>query len=232
MVACAGSHSNGSLWAEQNLEAERAMFQLGDAQRAQDAQAFQLALADQTLAAEQQRISTDVQTCPGPRDTFAPSRGDALRDTVRIRAQADAARLQALANVALADWYSRRASATGNAAYCDRARAALSGSTPSMPTQDLLATIPVSTVTRNPAAAPASVDGASLSNYALGYLDAVSGAAPLPQYLALSYGGLLVDAQPQTDAETAVCMVDAQAAGYPEWEPDALYVALRGGAWP
>ena len=60
-----------------------------------------------------------------------------------------------------------------------------------------------------------------------GYLDAVSGAAPLPQYLALSYGGLLVDAQPQTDAETAASMVDVQAAGYPEWEPDALYAALR-----
>ena len=53
--------------------------------------------------------------------------------------------------------------------------------------------------------------------------------APLPQYLAWVYGGtLLTEAQP-VDAETAAAGVDAQAPAYPEWEPDALYAALRGG---
>ena len=231
-VGCAAPHSNGSVWAEQNLEAERTMFQLGDAQRAQNAQAFQLGLADETLGNEQRRITRDLQTCPGPYEPFAPSHGDTLRDTVRIRAQGDAARLQAVANVAVADWFSRRASATGNASYCQRAQSALDDSTPTPSAANLLANVPAATVSRNPAATPSGEDNGTLSNYALGYLDAVSGAAPLPQYLALTYGGMLVNAQPQTDAETAVRLVDDQAAAYPQWEPDALYVALRGGAWP
>src|SRR5215831_2765859 len=67
----------------------------------------------------------------------------------------------------------------------------------------------------------------TLSGYALGSVDSVSAAAPLPQYLALVYGGFL-QTQAALDTETAADLVDRQAPAYPEWEPDALYAALRG----
>jgi hypothetical protein len=72
-----------------------------------------------------------------------------------------------------------------------------------------------------------------VSNYALGYLDTVQAPSPLPQYLAAVYGGSL-QALPYAplDAETAQTAVDRAAPAYPQWEPDALYAALRGGAWP
>jgi hypothetical protein len=231
-VGCVGEGSNGAVWAARNLDAERAMFQLGDARRAQMAQSFELGLADETLGAEQQRVQALLQGCPGQRSAFAPSRGNTLRDSVRIRAQGDPARIQAVADVALADWFSRRASATGNAAYCAQAQAALNGTAQTPPPTNLLANIPAATVARDPNAKPVPIDGGTLSNYALGYLDAVSGAAPLPQYLAVVYGGSLRNAQPTTDADSAARLVDVQAAAYPQWEPDALYAALRGGSWP
>ncbi len=232
-LGCVGPHSNGAVWAVQNLDAERAMFQLGDTRRAQLARDFQLGLADDTLGSEQQRVQADLEACPGPeRSAFAPSRRDTLRDSVRIRAESDAQRLQSLANVALADWYIRSASATGDASFCDRARAALNGSAAPPQQQALLARVPTTTVARDPSAEPVQAEAGSLSNYALGYLDAVTGAAPLPQYLALTYGGALLNAQPTMDAQTAAGMVDAQAAAYPQWEPDALYAAVRGGDWP
>ena len=75
-VACAGPHSTGALWAQQNLEQERTMFQLSDAQRTSVAQAFELSLADQSLQGEQARITAELQNCPGPRQPLAISPGE------------------------------------------------------------------------------------------------------------------------------------------------------------
>jgi hypothetical protein len=71
----------------------------------------------------------------------------------------------------------------------------------------------------------------ALSNYALGYVETLQAAAPLPQYLALVYGGSVVDSGDSAgmDSESAAMLVDEQAGAYPEWEPDALYAALTGG---
>jgi hypothetical protein len=80
--------------------------------------------------------------------------------------------------------------------------------------------------------------GLALSRYALGYADAVRAPAPLPQYLAAVYGGVLVnvDAPPALnvwvpslagDTRTPEGLVDLLAQVYPRWEPDAVYVALR-----
>jgi len=230
-VACAGPHSTGALWAQQNLEHERAMFQLSDAQRAGIAEAYELTLADESLRSERQRITTEIQNCPGPPQTLGVSPGDAQRDTVRIRAQSDPARLAEVAHLALADWYARRAGMTGNGQFCERARSALSGALAPEAAGDLLSNLPTATVTRDPRTPvpPLTTEPPimTLSGYALGSVDSVSAAAPLPQYLALVYGGFL-QTQAALDTETAADLVDRQAPAYPEWEPDALYAALRG----
>jgi hypothetical protein len=70
----------------------------------------------------------------------------------------------------------------------------------------------------------------AVSEYALGYTDTVRAAAPLPQYLAFVYGGYVSEGhERQLDVDTAARLVDRDAAAYPQWEPDALYAALRGG---
>ena len=64
--------------------------------------------------------------------------------------------------------------------------------------------------------------------------------APLPQYLAAVYGGVLIDvdnppalnihvAGPDEQAGTPEAAVDLLAPAYPQWEPDAIYAALRPG---
>jgi hypothetical protein len=73
----------------------------------------------------------------------------------------------------------------------------------------------------------------ALSKYAMGYVDTVHAAAPLPQYIALVYGGVLLlprDSPPGLDEATAATMVDHEATAFRDWEPDALYAALRGTA--
>jgi hypothetical protein len=253
-AACAGPHSTGALWAQQNLDQERAMFQLSDAQRSGIAEAYELRLADETLRAERQRITTELQTCPGTRQVLSVSPGDAVRDTVRLQAQSDPARLAEVTELALADWYVRRSGATGNATFCERARSALDGNpapdaggnrAPDA-AGDLLSDMPPATVTRDPGSPTPALTSdppmLTLSEYALGSVDSVYAAAPLPQYLALVYGGFLqlqlqLQLQPEVqaagaavaDAETAADLVDRQAPAYPDWEPDALYAALRGG---
>jgi hypothetical protein len=110
----------GGLWAEQNLELEAAMFRLTDAQRAEQAHAFEVALADETLAMEQARVRNELQTCPGSvRQPLALSAGDQTRDTIRIRVYDDPSRIAAVGRVALADWRLRRARATGDQQYCE-----------------------------------------------------------------------------------------------------------------
>jgi hypothetical protein len=232
-VGCAGPHSSGALWAQQNLDAERATFRLGDQKRAELAQQFELSVVDERLNSEFQRIQSDLQVCPGPRAAFTPSRGDTVRDGVRIHVLSDGPRLTKLSDVALADWFVRRANATGDTGFCARAQQTLEAGQIAKPAiqRDLLDGIPAATVLRYPTAAPTPDPTAALSNYALGYTDSVTAPAPLPQYLALIYGGD-VNAQAETDAETAATRVDAEAMAYPEWEPDALYAALRGGKWP
>jgi hypothetical protein len=79
----------------------------------------------------------------------------------------------------------------------------------------------------------------AVSNYALGYVDTIRARAPLPQYLAAVYGGVLVDVDtpprlniwvpsPTENAGTREGAVDVLAPLYPQWEPDAIYAALRG----
>src|SRR5215469_18361331 len=87
--ACTGPHSSGALWAMQNVDKERVEFQVSDAQRAERQRAFQLGLADEALAAEQQRITLELRTCPGAPTKLALSPGDTVRDTIRLRAGED-----------------------------------------------------------------------------------------------------------------------------------------------
>jgi hypothetical protein len=234
VVGCAGPHSTGALWAQQDVEQETAMFKLGDAQRAAQARAFELALADRDLAAEQARIDTALADCPGSaRTPLALSSGDRVRDTIRLRAEGDATRLGSVAQIALADWRLRRAQATGEPGWCDAARQALNSPIPEADKPDLLTELGDATVSRDPqGTAPVAdsnwSDNVTLSNYALGFVDTVVAASPLPQYLAAVYGGTLVrkPAPPDTGGRSPQAIVDDLAPSYPGWEPDALYAAL------
>lgn len=209
------------------------MYQLSDAQRAGIAQAFELSLADESLQAERARITARQQNCPGPPQPLAVSPGDRVRDGIRVQSQADPTRLAEVAQLALADWYTRRASATGDAQWCARAQSALS-STPTSgadASADLLSSVPPATVSRdqNDPTPPLATDQplVTLSAYALGAVDSVYAPAPLPQYLAAVYGGFL-SSEPVLDEEAAADLVDREAPIYADWEPDALYAALRG----
>ncbi|HEV7664913.1 MAG TPA: hypothetical protein VGQ62_15390, partial [Chloroflexota bacterium] len=144
----------------------------------------------------------------------------------------------ALAQVALADWYVRRAAASGDVGQCQRGRAALGGPPQAEPSAaTLLAELGPATVSRdasagNPArVAPPPSDALTLLDlYASGYLDVVTATAPLPQYLAAVYGGSLSagpTSVPNGQGRSAEQLVDDLAQVYPQWEPDALYEALR-----
>jgi hypothetical protein len=249
LAGCAGPHSTGGLWAQQNLEREAALFRLSEAQRAQAATGFELSLADEALTAERSRVEAALRDCPGERRPLALSSGDTVRDSVRLRAQADAPRLTALAQIAQADWRVRRGQATGDAHFCDAARAALTTppasaltgppapalTGPPAPARrtSVLDGLGEATVTRDarqPAPAPESHGEplVELSLYATQSVDSVRAAAPLPQYLAAVYGGQLMLTNPRPDLawESPETAVDDLAPAYPEWEPDALYAAL------
>src|SRR5438046_7712581 len=86
-TACAGPNSTGALWSQQNLDQERELFRMSEAQRLEQAHAVELALADEQLASERQRIEIQLQACRGPRQPLAISAGDRVRDSVRIRAR-------------------------------------------------------------------------------------------------------------------------------------------------
>ena len=233
LVGCAGPHSTGALWAQQNLEQEAAFFRLSDAQRADQAQAFELSLADEVLRAERARVTAALQDCPGERRPLTISTGDVTRDTIRLRAQGDALRKGSVAQIALADWYTRRGRATGEASLCERARTALTSPPPAAPDADLLATVGEATVTRDNGAAnqPALDTGdplVALSLYATQAVDSVRAAAPLPHYLAAVYGGQIVEraVSPDLGRQPPEVLVDDLAPAYPDWEPDALYAVL------
>ena len=88
----------------------------------------------------------------------------------------------------------------------------------------------MATVTRDPRTSiPPQEDGqiaTSVSKYALGVIDTLRAPSPLPQYLALVYGGEIENRTVSAPSDTAAERVDEFAAAYPEWEPDALYAAL------
>jgi hypothetical protein len=237
-TACVGPHSSGSLWSQQFFEQERPLFAMTQPQLRMRAQAFELGLADEALAAESERIQAALRVCPDPLQAAHVSPADTVRDGIRVRAEGDPSRLGQVGQLALADWYMRRASTSGDARFCDQARMALTGTPASSASGDLLAGLPAATVSRDDrqstTALPPSSETpiATLSKYALGSVDAVHAAAPLPQYLAVAYGGFVsmpADSPPPLDAESAAALVDRQAPAYPDWEPDALYAALRGG---
>jgi hypothetical protein len=98
---------------------------------------------------------------------------------------------------------------------------------------DVLTGLGAATVSRDTsdgmAADPAWPASAVLSSYALGYVDTVQAMTPLPQYLAAVYGGVVLGAftAPALNGETPESLVDRLAPAYPEWEPDALYAALK-----
>jgi hypothetical protein len=234
LVGCAGPHSTGALWAQQNLEQEAALFRLSDAQRADQAHGFGLGLADEGLRAERARLEAGLQACPdGAREPLTLSAADRVRDAIRVRAAGDSARLTMVAQMALADWRLRRARATGESRLCDLARAALAAPPPSSePGQGLLERLGPAVVARSPRAT-AQVSGGDalvdLSLYASGWTDLVRAPSPLPQYLAAVYGGQLIERPSiaNLNGQSAEDVVDSIAPNYPEWEPDAIYAALR-----
>jgi hypothetical protein len=254
-VGCVGPHSTGALWAQQSLEQELVIGRQTEAERMAQMHAYELTLADEALAAERTRLSTAVQDCPGssPR-TMELSPGDRTRDAIRPRIGDDGPRQAAVAQLALADWRLRRAQATGAAHFCADARQALaaaaSADAPATDTSvrgqptatDALAGLGAATVTRDPRNSEVAADLAArevaLSNYALGYADTVRARTPLPQYLAAVYGGVLLDVDsppslniwmpgPTENPFTAEAAVDLLAPLYPQWEPDALFLALQ-----
>jgi hypothetical protein len=212
-----------------------ALFRLSEAQRAANARAFELTLGAEAMAGERARMLNGLADCPGSvRRPLALSGGDRVRDGVRVRVQGDAAALHDLAQVALADWRLRRAQATGDVTQCTAARAALSGADQPIAARGLIERLGQATVVRDPKGSSSQdVSGQPatlLSAYASSWSNRVIAGAPLPQYLAAVYGGELLSASqaPDLGGRTPEAFVDELAPAYPEWEPDALYVALGG----
>jgi hypothetical protein len=260
-VGCVGPHSSGALWAQQNLEQEMVQFRLTDAQRAQHAQATDLAVADDALAAERSRLTAALQACPTAElQPLAVSPGDRVRDGIRIQIGGDAVRSSGVAQLALADWRVRRANASGDEQWCGQARVALSrasgtpgealgresGTPGEVSTSTVLERLGSATVARATSEAataaslapvpraivqPTSDDQplAALSLYAMGFADRVTAASPLPQYLAAVYGGSISNptGMPDLAGRPPEQLVDELAPAFPQWEPDALYEALR-----
>jgi len=60
LVGCAGPHSTGALWAQQNLEQELVIGRQTDAERVARIHAYELTLADESLAAHGE-LRTELQ---------------------------------------------------------------------------------------------------------------------------------------------------------------------------
>ncbi len=225
---CVGPHSTGSLWVLRNVELDQQLFRTTDAVRAQQAQSFEVGLADEALAAERQRLEAALQGCPSrERQPLVVSSGDRVRDEVRVRIGADGARLSLVAQLALADWRLRRANATGAALQCDAARGALDGKVSSTERSAAIDALGPATVSRAADQPPFQGEtNVALSLYALGVVEAVTAPGPLPRYLARVYGGTVSQSSQAKDSDAAAT-VDRIAATYPEWEPDGLLAALE-----
>lgn len=233
LTGCAAPPSDGGLWVRTGLQQELVIGRLSDAQRAAAAHDFELRLVDDALTQESRRLQQAAQDCPGSnREPLALSSSNRVRDSIRVRAGEDSVRMANIARQALADWYLRRARATGTDELCQRARAALAGSLPPM-SDDRLNQLGLATVSRNAAypgeITPGDSPTVALAEYALGWTDTVRGATPLPEYLAAVYGGsVTTDVQLPSllRARTPEELVDELAPAYPAWEPDAILQAL------
>ena len=239
MAGCVGPHSTGSLWTLQNAQMDTELFRTPDAVRADQAHAYELSLASEVLNQERQRLGAELAECPSAqRQPLSLSTGDRVRDGVRMWIGDDRDHLQDVAQVALADWLLRRAHATGSPAACDAARAALVGAAPTGAHSAAIDGLGNATVKRSDVRPFGGDARTAWSLYALGTIDAVTVPEPLARYLGAVYGGAVTadqgQAAPNSDAlasrssdDPAAVTVDGIAAAYPEWEPDALYLALR-----
>src|SRR5215207_4563329 len=210
LSACAAPPSDGGLWVQQGIEAERAAFRISGQERAAAAREVENALADELLARERARLDAHLADCPGQqRGSLMLSEGNRTRDLIRIRVADDQQRLASLSQLALADWRARRAAATGESALCEAGRAALAGQ-------------------YSPGDAVQMPDLQGLSAVAIGYADPMSVEPPLSHYLAAVYGGAPPpSAVPIRASEDEV---DGLAQAFPGWEPDAIWLTLLAGS--
>jgi hypothetical protein len=233
LTGCAAPPSDGGLWARTGLQQELVIGRMSDNQRAAAAHEFELRLVDDALTQEARRLEQAAQACPSSeRSPLGVSQSDRVRDSMRVRIRDDPERARRVASQALADWYLRRARATGMLELCQRARDALAGSLPAI-ADDRLQQLGQATVSRNAAypgeITPGDNPSQALVMYALGWSDTVHGATPLPEYLAAVYGGsVTTDTQlpSSSSARSPEELVDELAPAYPAWEPDAILQAL------
>jgi hypothetical protein len=236
LLGCSEPNLDGALWHYRESELTRVVSGQSDQQRAAQARAYELSLADETLAAEEARIGAQLDNCPGAqRPALVVSDGAKTRDSIRVRAAGDAARFTRVAQLALADWRLRRARETGDARMCEAARTALASPAPldrAQQATDFVSALGQVTVARDPShigvVETAQPNLTLLQLYALGLADSITAEAPLSHYLAAVYGGAVIDAQPSpaADQRSAAELVDMYAPALPMWEPDALYAAL------
>jgi hypothetical protein len=235
LVGCASQHSDGGLWDRQAIQQEDVQGRLPAPQRQAARRGVELAAADAALETEQERLGQELADCPSAaREPLKPSAFIEVRDSVRIRAAGDTARLQRVGSQALADWYVRRARATGSMQQCDSARAALNGQTQAQqPVTDVVGQLGWATVTRaasypgDALAAPTNEQATAL--YGLAWTDTLRAQSPLPEQLSAAYGGALLTEQPLPPAiggRSSEEVVDVLAPAYPTVEPDALLLAL------
>ncbi len=137
LVSCAPAGAAGpELWAGRVITLEDEGYRLSDEQRADRAWQNEVAVMNGWLAAGATILGQEVAACPAAALAGQPARGARERDGVRARVQADAARtgvahaamrgklLLVAQQQALADWFLRRAAATGDVRHCQAARAA------------------------------------------------------------------------------------------------------------
>jgi hypothetical protein len=218
---------DSALWSARAVQQELVLSRLTDAQRAEQAHALELQVADAEIQKQDQALRDGLQDCPGPRTPLAISEADTLRDSLRSRVGDDAARLQKIADLALADWYVRRANATGFPELCYEASIALAVQQPPQATTPGLSASKA-TVARATSDTPTTYNQPqeAIVAYALGWTDAVSASAPLPHYLAAVYGGSVLNGTPKRSNEQIEALVDQLAPSEPQWEPDAIWQAL------
>jgi hypothetical protein len=233
LAGCAAPPSDGGLWARQGLQQELAVSRQTDAQRAAQAHAYELTLADEALRTQADRIEAELKDCPG--QTRTPMRvapASSIRDAIRVRIGDDAQRRATLGRQALTDWYLRRARATGDPALCERARTA-------QPAPNATAQLPVGPpdpidVTRTFLPDKAVIARGQPSDvlvtlYALGWADGVRAPSPLPEYIRAVYGGSLNYTSSAASVisfggrATLEDLLDDEMPLYPDIEPDAIW---------
>src|SRR5215468_2123275 len=155
MAGC-GPSEEGALWSARAIQQELVLSRLSDAQRLAAAHGAEVQMVDAILNQEESRLRGALQNCPAERQPIAISPADKLRDSLRIRVADDPARLQKVADLALADWYIRRSNATGYPELCYRASTALGVQKPTQATT-ARSSAKEATVTRSPGDPPISL---------------------------------------------------------------------------